>query len=86
MPNWLINTLQAIAKTDIRNTVLIVDGMIILGLVYLLAIKTIPKGNSEIMYMALGIVLGVYAGGRNYLFGQSKSENDKNKTDDKNPS
>ena len=79
MPNWLTETLKAIGVSDIRNIVLMLDGIVILGLVYVLVFKRLPEGNSEIMYMALGIVLGVFATGRNYLFGQSKSENDKSK-------
>lgn len=82
MPNWLEETLKAIGVSDIRNVVLILDGFVIIGLVYILIFKRLPEGNSEIMYMALGIVLGVFASGRNYLFGQSKSENDKKKTDE----
>lgn len=79
MPKWLLSTFEAIGKSDIRNVILIIDGLIILGLVYLIAIRAVPEGNRETIYMALGIALGVYASGRNYLFGQSKSENDKNK-------
>ncbi len=83
MPNWITDTLKAIGVSDIRNIILILDGIVILGLVYILVFRKLPEGNSEIMYMALGIILGVFATGRNYLFGQSKSENDKKKADDK---
>jgi hypothetical protein len=80
MPNWLTETLKAIGIADIRNFVLIFDGFLILGLLYIIVFREIPEVNNKIIYMGLGIVLGVYAAGRNYLFGQSKSENDKNKT------
>lgn len=82
MPNWLSETFKAISRSDIRNIILIFDGIIILGLIYIIALRAIPQGNSEIIYMALGLVIGVYAAGRNYLFGQSKSENDKKKKED----
>ena len=81
MPNWIIDTLKAIGSADIRNIVLILDGIFILGLIYLLMFKPIPTGSSEILYMALGLAIGVFAAGRNYLFGQSKSENEKKKTE-----
>lgn len=81
MPNWITETLKAIGVSDIRNIILILDGFCILGLVYMLLFRPIPNGSSEIMYMALGLVIGVYATGRNYLFGQSKSENDKKKSE-----
>ena len=84
MPNWITETLKAIGVSDIRNIVLMLDGICILALVFMLLFKPIPQGSGEILYMALGLVLSVFVAGRNYLFGQSKSENDKRKSDNEN--
>lgn len=70
---------QIFQKASIRNilSIIIVVGCFIL--LYLLQIKEVPKGNKDVLNIAVGFVFGgALAGVCGYYYGNSKSDkNDK---------
>ena len=73
-----------VGKSEIRNILSVICVIGIFILLILMFFKTIPTGNSELIYMSMGQVLtlgfGVVIG---YNFGSSKNESDAAKTDTK---
>jgi hypothetical protein len=53
------------------------------GFLFLIAIRTIPAANKDILQIAAGLVLGVLATVAAYYFGSSKDKSDQDKVNQK---
>lgn len=73
--------LQKVTKTQMRSTlaILIVSGVFLLvaGLQY----RSVPAVNSEIVYMAIGMLMSAFITVVAFYFGASKNETDKQKAE-----
>jgi hypothetical protein len=49
------------------------------GFLYLIALRSIPVGNKDVLQVAAGIVLGALAFVTGYYFGSSKDKSDQDK-------
>ncbi len=80
--NLLTHNLNYIIMTDKTKQyyMYILGGLIFLGtflLVGVLMFKPIPKGNSEVLYMAIGQLISGTLAVVYYFYGSSKSSSDK---------
>ncbi|HLZ89962.1 MAG TPA: hypothetical protein VKQ52_22070 [Puia sp.] len=72
------NFLSGIGKTQITNIIAVISVLGVFGLLFLLCFRSIPKENSQLMYMAVSQVLGLGFGiVIGFYFGSSKTEADK---------
>lgn len=70
---------KRITKQDIRNTMAIFWMVLSFAFLFRLLKDIIPTENKEVVMTIAGVVVGQLVGITSYYFGQSKSENDKNK-------
>ncbi len=73
--------LMKIPKQQMRSTLAIINTIGVFLLVGALFVKSVPVTNSQIVYMAIGTLLGAYVTLNAYYFGSSKNESDKQKAD-----
>jgi hypothetical protein len=74
MKQWLLNW----NKTDMRNILAIITLVGVMLLLTVLLFRPLPNGNNELVYMAMGYLMGQALGGVfGYYFGASKNDADK---------
>lgn len=70
---------QNIGKAEIRNIIAIVYVVMVLGFIYLLAMKPVPMENKDLVNVLGGVVIGGVGVILSFFFGSSKSETDSKK-------
>jgi len=70
---------QNIGKAEIRNIIAIVYVVMVLGFIYLIAVKAVPVENKDLVNVLGGVVIGGVGVILSYFFGSSKNETDNKK-------
>ena len=73
--------LKKITKTQMRSTLAIVITAGVFILVAGLHYRSVPAVNSEIVYMAIGMLMSAFITVVSFYFGASKNETDKQKAE-----
>ncbi len=73
--------LQKITKTQMRSTLAFVITAGVFALVGGLQYRSVPAVNSEIVYMAIGMLMSAFITVVSFYFGASKNETDKQKAE-----
>ena len=72
---------QNIGGAEIRNIIAVVYVIMVLGFIYLLAIRAVPVENKDLVNVLGGVVIGGIGVILSYFFGSSKNETDNSKKD-----
>lgn len=68
-------------KQQMRSSLAILNLIGVFALIGFLVIRGVPAANKDMVYMAVGLLLGSYTGIMSYYFGSSKNETDKQKAE-----